>query len=354
MLYIEAELYRTWFFSIVTILGFVTCFMVYFNHYKNAVAPPISKTITILFCVGLVLAIAYFPPVVDKELYEAFFLTEGADFSKDVGWNVYNEICRYLLGDNSILFFLLTASIYVYGNYKFFATCIQKGNLFYAILLSAISLGFFAHGVNTLRAGFALSLLLIAFSRKRKVFFVVFALLSLSVHKTMLIPLSAFLIAKYLKNPKICLGVWALFLIVSAINIPLISNTLQLFMGVDERVETYLFSGGDTEYKVGFRWDFLIYSLMPIAIGCFYIFKKKFQDDNYIRLVNTYLLANAIWLLMIRMPFSDRTAYLSWFLIPVIVLYPLLKEKFFSGQYKYVAYTIGGITCVNLFISMIS
>jgi hypothetical protein len=51
------------------------------------------------------------------------------------------------------------------------------------------------------------------------------------------------------------------------------------------------------------------------------------SDPFYARLVNTYLLANAIWVLLINANFSNRFAYLSWFMMPWILLYPFVPSK---------------------------
>jgi len=50
-------------------------------------------------------------------------------------------------------------------------------------------------------------------------------------------------------------------------------------------------------------------------------------DPFYARLVNTYLLANALWVLLIRANFSNRFAYLSWFMMPWVLLYPFVLGK---------------------------
>lgn len=51
------------------------------------------------------------------------------------------------------------------------------------------------------------------------------------------------------------------------------------------------------------------------------------MDSFYARLVNTYLLANAIWVLLIHANFSNRFAYLSWFMMPWLLLYPFVPGK---------------------------
>jgi hypothetical protein len=98
----------------------------------------------------------------------------------------------------------------------------------------------------------------------------------------------------------------------------------------DNRMSSYLSqdeSSALVRYKVGFRWDFVLYSLIPIAAGWYYIVKQKFDDHLYKSIYSAYILANSFWLLVIRAPFSDRFAYLSWFLMPLILAYPVIKQN---------------------------
>lgn len=51
------------------------------------------------------------------------------------------------------------------------------------------------------------------------------------------------------------------------------------------------------------------------------------SDPFYARLVNTYLLANGIWVLLIHSIQSNRFSYLSWFMMPWILLYPFVPGR---------------------------
>jgi hypothetical protein len=51
------------------------------------------------------------------------------------------------------------------------------------------------------------------------------------------------------------------------------------------------------------------------------------SDPFYARLVNTYLLTNAAWILVIHAIQSNRFAYLSWFMMPWVLLYPFVPGR---------------------------
>ena len=60
---------------------------------------------------------------------------------------------------------------------------------------------------------------------------------------------------------------------------------------------------------------------------------KTIQEDKTYNLIfNTYVIANSFWVLVIRAEFTNRFAYLSWFLLGLVIVYPYLKAKFFHNQ----------------------
>ena len=73
---------------------------------------------------------------------------------------------------------------------------------------------------------------------------------------------------------------------------------------------------------------------MPIALGYYSIVKKRITDNWYSVLLSTYCFANAFWVIFIRAAFSNRFAYLSWFLYPVLIAYPLFMLRIWHNQDK--------------------
>ena len=51
----------------------------------------------------------------------------------------------------------------------------------------------------------------------------------------------------------------------------------------------------------------------------------------------TYIYSNAVWVLLIRLPFTNRFAYLSWFLYAIVLAYPLFKFHLWRNQGQKVA-----------------
>ncbi len=84
--------------------------------------------------------------------------------------------------------------------------------------------------------------------------------------------------------------------------------------------------------REGFRWDFLLYSTVPIVMGWYICVKRKIQDNWYNVICTVYCLCNAFWIMVIRSAFSNRFAYLSWFIYPIVIAYPLINLPVWEDQ----------------------
>ena len=126
-------------------------------------------------------------------------------------------------------------------------------------------------------------------------------------------------------------------------------------LGFDDRMDGYL-SGNDYSgfSHAGFRWDFLLYSMMPICLGYYIVIKKGIRDRIYEILLTTYTLANAFWVMVIRAQFSDRFAYLSWFMYAIVLAYPLFRMDIWGNRQGNIARVILNIhLSFTLFMNLI-
>ena len=203
-------------------------------------------------------------------------------------------------------------------------------------------MSFWGYGVNGIRNGIATSIFLLAITIERKIITAIFLFLAVSFHKSLLLPVVAYILTFVHNNTKTYLKIW-LFSIPVSLVLGGFWETFFTSFGFfeDDRLSTYL---TDTDAEVmsqfsntGFRWDFLLYSLTGIYAGWYFIVKKGYEDKMYRQIFNTYVLANAFWILVIRASYSNRFAYLSWFLLGIVTIYPLLKLKFFHNQHVRVA-----------------
>lgn len=266
--------------------------------------------------------------------------SEGQPFvaTDDLFFNGFTKIAAETVGIHT--YFLICAGIYVVPLYvvskKWF------GNYwFYVFLLFLGSFSFWDFGTNGMRNGMGTSLFLLGISRDKWIWKIVVLVIAMNFHGSVIIPLAAYAAAYLFPKPKYFVIFWLLCIPISlAAGDSLQTGIAHLF---PEGRADYLTEGNvnkDSFSSTGFRWDFLIYSGAPVALGSYYIFKKKYKDHLYDILFCTYTLANAFWILVIKANFSNRFAYLSWFMMALIVIYPVIKHKFIPKQERWIAVTL--------------
>lgn len=243
------------------------------------------------------------------------------------------------------IYFLVIAAIYFF----FMAmTCwrLMRNNTYVAILFCVISFSCFTYGVNGIRNGMATSIMMYALSFLKSdnkwvlILSLLIMFISISIHKSMMLPAVCALVAYFfIKEPKYAIIFWIASIFISFIAGDYVTQFL-VNLGFDDRMEKYanIDSIEDETTGVagglvsGFRIDFIIYSIMPIIMAWYITVKRNFKDKMFNIIATTYILANAFWIMVIRSEQSNRFAYLSWFLYPIVIAYPLLRMNIWEDQ----------------------
>lgn len=203
----------------------------------------------------------------------------------------------------------------------------------YLVFLGAFST--FSYATNGIKAGAAASVFLLALSyRDNKFLCILLSLASIGFHHSMQLPVCALVLSFVYRNSKAYMGVWFFCILLSALDVSFFRT---LFAGLtDEKGGEYLLaSGSDWGGKSGFRLDFILYSAMPVLVGYWALHKKKMiLSSMYICLLNVYLITNSVWMLCMHAAYTNRIAYLSWLLYPVVLIYPFLNEQWGIQKYK--------------------
>ncbi|CAH8286139.1 EpsG-like putative glucosyltransferase [Mariniflexile fucanivorans] len=254
------------------------------------------------------------------------------DNEADYGWHVFMKFMAQFM--NIQWFFTICAFIYIYPLYKISKNLFNQ-YWYYAFLMFVVSFSFFTYGVNGVRNGAALSIFLWGLCyRKNKIIMSMFFFIAILFHKTALLPILAYVATFFYNNPKVYFKAW---LVSIPLSLLLGSIFITLFTSLgfgDDRLNAYLTtSDAEAFASTGFRWDFLFHSAFVVFAGWYFIYKKKFKDTFYYQLLNTYLICNGFWILVIKANYSNRFAYLSWFMMALVIVYPFLKQTFFKYQY---------------------
>ena len=223
----------------------------------------------------------------------------------------------------------------------------QDTLLAFIVYLAAFST--FSYGTNGMKAGMAASTFLVALAYYDKLWITIpLALFTYTQHHSMSLVIASYFLVLYIKNPKYYFIGWFVSFIIALLHIKYFQI---LFAGfTDEHGAEYLLGPRNS----GFRLDFIIYSAMPAIIGYFMIFEYKLlQSRTYNILLNLYLTTNSFWMLCMYSNFTNRIAYLSWFLYPLVLLYPFVYLKWHGQQIRYLKYAVYGHLGFTLFMTFI-
>ena len=271
----------------------------------------------------------------------------------DLGFSVLMYICK-CLGVPVRLFLIICASIYIIP-LVFVSRKLSSKYAYLIMIMFVTGFSFFNSGANIMRNGMALSLLWLSFINYKKILpFSIYGICALLMHKSIILPLSAFILARLYTNHKLYMLIWLLAIPLSFVVKDLVSEIILSIDYVDDRAEYYFTHEASLDQfsKVGFRYDFLIYGAVPIMVGGYFIFIKEFKDQFYNLLYATYLTANAGWIVINEVPFSSRFAILSWFLLPLLIIYPFIFYSHINRRLTKISLTIIlhlGFTWIMLF-----
>lgn len=360
-------------------LVFVACLLLYFNYSSSnncdklltsgSMLPALLLTITSIILIGLrpvwwgfgdtvVYASTYSrtsPVLGDIDLSGEWLFLLLRTWCKSMGYTVHVYFLIVAIGYLGLMFWAYKKALWE--------------NVWFAMLFALSAYSLFTYGVNGMRNGFACSIITLAIiiAAKDKNYYLsgILCFLALGIHKSTLLPTTAMVGALFfIKKPKMALWFWFISIPISLVAGGPISSVF-LGLGFDDRADAYI-SGENLKYgnfsSTGFRWDFLAYSAMPVWL-IWYVQKKIEQrklemgiektreeeetgvygagilaDAQSMRVFNVisviYLLTNAFWVMVIKAAFSNRFAYLSWFIYPLVLAYGVIRLHIWEDQDK--------------------
>ena len=236
--------------------------------------------------------------------------------------------------------FQVIAGFYFFG----FGVAIWKWmrrNFTSAFIFTISAMSFWAYATNGLRSGMAAALGTagLAFFTNAKnpkdilsiAIAVTLMFLSSITHNSMWLFFAASLAAWLLPSKKMPYYVWGVCLLLSPLSGSLIMELGEELIS-DMRLAYYQDADMTIFSRNGWRWDFILYSTIPVVWSWYIINKRKLADKRYIIITEVYVLCNAAWLLVNSVPFSNRFAYISWCIYPFVMCYPLFKMRISKYQ----------------------
>lgn len=283
-------------------------------------------------------------------------------FKTEWFWHDLEVFCRVVLKLNQHEFFLLVSLLY-FGGMVVCSIIIARRNLWLSMMFFFTAFQTFTFSTNGIRNGMGTSFVLMAIaimSEKRKLTIipVLLMFLALGTHRSTMLPTTAAFVSLYIvKDTKYALRFWVISIALSLV----VGHAVENFfasLGFDDRMSAYhnaqFQEGNEDKFShTGFRWDFLLYSMFPVIMIWYVTRHRKFNDPQYNMIANIYLFCNAFWIMVIRAAFSNRFAYLSWFLYPVVIFYPLFRMNIWKDQDRrsaLILFAYSGFTFFMFFI----
>ena len=242
-------------------------------------------------------------------------------------WKILMYQCSQIM-DVSAFFTLV--DIGYFGFTLWACRRLTPNNVLVSLMFCLGALSFYTYGTNGIRNGLACSMMLLYFSyiygtRRNIIAAFIIAFAAFNIHHTTALPILMSLVSIFcIRSFKWAYTFWILSILISLVAGGAVSAFFAS-LGFDDRLSYLTTMDEDKFSSTGFRWDFLIYSMMPIVLGYYIVIKRCITDKTYLILLNTYTFSNAFWVMVMRANYSNRFAYLSWFMYPIVLAYPLLK-----------------------------
>ena len=260
------------------------------------------------------------------------------DFNTEWFFMFVLKTCKLLVNDVQFWFFIV--ELFYIGCQFWACKKLLWENVWMAIVFIFFSYQFFTYGTNGIRNGMgtALMMLSIAFfcDRKKVSYFIGLLLfvLAMGCHRSVMVPMAALFVSFYIiKDIKNAIYIWLMCIVLSVFAGGFFQGIFAS-LGFDDRMSEY--SSGSEEMmsqfsRIGFRWDFLLYSAMPVLLA-WHVQSKGIYDRTFTLLANTYIIANSFWVLVCRAAFSNRFAYLSWFIYALVLAYAVIRVPIWKDQ----------------------
>lgn len=270
--------------------------------------------------------------ICDVNTFSGFF-----NFHSEWLFEFIMKTSKVLLGDINIWFLIL--DILYLGCQIWACRRLLRENVWMSILFVFFAYQFWSFGTNGLRNGLGAAIMMLAlsfFSERNKKGFAIgvfLFLLAMGCHRSVMITMAAILVSLFIiKKIRHAVWIWILCIFVSLVSGNFFVNLFSR-LGFDDRMVDYATSSATQFSRSGFRWDFLLYSAMPVWLA-WYVESKGIRDKTFSLLANTYIFANALWILICRIPFSNRFAYLSWYLYGLVIAYAVIRIPIWRDQDK--------------------
>ena len=369
------QLYTNFYYYFIIVLSLGTVFILSFGNKENKLKSSYSRDIySIALSVGIILyfglATLFGIYISDTILYEWSFRHIDAT-TPYVPWGEREalfdnlQIFIYNIGGDQYAYFATFLAIIYIGTILLVCYKLMRFNVWVALMFFFTSFSFYGYGVNGIRNGAACHIVMLGIiylleqNRLKTILAFVLFVIAYYIHSSTMLPIACALISRFFNlKTSYAIAFWGISIIISLIAGNAIGEIF-LNLGFDDRFDRYFKGQENLEQMqkdfsyVGFRFDFLLYSAMPILFVWYLTIKRNFNDFVFNVIANTYILANSFWIMVISSSYSNRFAYLSWFLYPLVFAYPLSRMNIWEKQERKTAFILLAYTGFTLIMFLL-
>ena len=344
---VPLQYYVRFFYWTMYALCLITCFYYLGSPGCKKLMTQRSFLLPLFFSIILILYIGLRPTSYrfgDMPLYQHRW--NMLDSFSDVNYSFKSEwffdsvmiLCKKIV-PNVQFWFVVVDIIYI-GCQLWACKKLLWENVWMTIMFVFFSFQFFTFGTNGIRNGMGCAFIMLSIAyfcdrcRTGNIIGLFLFFLAMGCHRSVIVPMAALMVSLYIiKDIKISGYIWigciALSIFAGGFFQNIIAN-----IGFDDRFSSYSSLDEETMAqfsRTGFRWDFLLYSAMPIWLS-WYVRSIGVFDRTFTLLANTYVIANSFWVLVCRMPYSNRFAYLSWFMYALVIAFAVVRVPIWNNQ----------------------
>lgn len=266
----------------------------------------------------------YFIPVTTQvSNYLEVFTRLKSDF-------LFEVLMSFSFWHKNFTIFLLTVALVInvtfYVFVRKFTDFGRKGSSLILFLTIASLFTFIAIEVNIIRNGLSIGFILLSLYyllEKDTKKFILYIIIAYLFHRTAIIPFVLMLAVTFFNNINIKYYLAFYALAIAATFIGFGFHVFSFLSELGSQDLQGLVYSGDTSYKVGFRYDFVMYNTF------FLVLFLKFTNWNSrdLFLIKYYILSSAVFFFNFYIPFSDRFGIYSWVIIPLL-LFNTINDTF--------------------------
>lgn len=204
----------------------------------------------------------------------------------------------------------------------------QKINKYFLFLGILVLPCFLSLGINIIRQGMSIVFLLNAYNAyrakdvKRKY---LYSFISIVFHSTSLLPIILFWVSTKFRNERGIIVLYFLGIFISFLNFGFLDffKFFPFLYSYDPRFDSYA-SGLDSDYIVGFKFQFILFNTCFFLIGLYMYYRLRTKD--YLLLLSYFGISSFVFFMAFQLSYSDRWGIFSWIAMPLLIV-PIFEES---------------------------